>query len=307
MDSGRSRPMPMEPGILAFHERCEAFYPADAVNASVAQQRRWYDALCAEFDAPSPAGLTRRDEVVAGRIPIRHYRPAEVATDTRIFYIHGGGFVVGSLESHDAICAELAHGARAGLVSVDYRLAPEHVWPAAFEDCYAVLENLLADDRPLVVVGDSAGGNLVAGIVLKAKAEGHSGIGGQALIYPGLGGDLVSGSYVEMAEAPGLSTTDVAYYREVQKAPADSPLAHPLRADDLAGLPPAYITAAHFDPLRDDARTYAARLALAGVDVTYREEPQMIHAWLRARHMSPGAREGFDHLVHGVARLVGTA
>ncbi|MCA1439657.1 alpha/beta hydrolase [Ensifer sp. IC4062] len=306
MDSKTWRPMPTEPGILAFHERCEAFYPADAVNASIEQQRQWYDALCADFDAPSPTGLTRRDEHVGGRIPVRRYRPADVTTEARIFYIHGGGCVVGSLESHDAICAELAHGVRAELVSVDYRLAPEHVWPAAFEDCYEVLRGLLAEGRPVVVAGDSAGGNLAAGIVLKAKAEGLSGIIGQVLIYPALGGDLVSGSYGEMAEAPGLTTADVAYYREVLKAPADNPFAHPLKARDLSGLPPAYITAATFDPLRDDARNYAARLAQAGVDVTYREEPQMIHAWLRARHMSPGAKEGFLHLVHGVARLVGT-
>lgn len=302
-----TRPMPTEPGILAFHARCEAFYPADAVNASVVQQRQWYDALCAEFDAPSPEGLARRDAVLAGRIPVRHYRPAEVATGTRIFYIHGGGFVVGSLESHDAICAELADGARAELISIDYRLAPEHAWPAAFEDCCAVLEALLAEGRPLVVAGDSAGGNLAAGIVLRAKEEGRSGIVGQALVYPALGGELAGGSYAEMAEAPGLSTADVAHYREVLRAPAADVFAHPLKAGDLSGLPPAYISAAHFDPLRDDARTYAARLAQAGVDVTYREEPQMIHAWLRARHMSPGASEGFRHLVHGVARLVGTA
>lgn len=307
MDMSGSKSMPAEAEILAFNERCERFYPADAVNASVEQQRQWYDALCAEFDAPSPGGLTRRDEHVGGTIPVRHYRPAEVATETRIFYVHGGGFVVGSLASHDAICAELAHGARAELTSVDYRLAPEHPWPAAFEDCYGVLEALLADERPLVVAGDSAGGNLVAGIVLKAKADGLSGVVGQALVYPGLGGDLVSGSYAEMSEAPGLSTADVAYYREVLKAPADDVFAFPLKAEDLAGLPPAYITAAHFDPLRDDARRYAARLVEAGVDVIFREEPQMIHAWLRARHMSPGARDGFRHLVQGVAELVGTA
>ncbi|RVJ73380.1 alpha/beta hydrolase [Sinorhizobium medicae] len=306
MGSGPTRPMPTEAGILAFHERCEAFYPADAVNASVAQQRRWYDALCAEFDAPSPEGLTRRDDLVAGRIAIRRYRPAEVASETRVFYIHGGGFVVGSLESHDAICAELADGARVELVSADYRLAPEHVWPAAFEDCYDVMEALLADRRPLVVAGDSAGGNLCAGIVLKAKAEGLSGIAGQVLIYPGLGGDLTRGSYLEMAAAPLLSTADVNYYRDVLKAPADEPFAHPLRAANLSGLPPAYVSGAHFDPLRDDARAYAARLAQAGVDVTYREEPQMVHSWLRARHMSPGAREGFGHLVRGVAGLAGT-
>ncbi|NVD39326.1 alpha/beta hydrolase [Ensifer sp. HO-A22] len=298
--------MPIEEGILAFHWRCEAFYPADAVDASIEQQRKWYDALCAEFDAPSPEGLMREDALVEGRIPIRRYRPATISTETRIYYIHGGGFVVGSLDSHDAICAELADFAKAELVSVDYRLAPEHVWPAAFEDCYAVLQALLADGRPVVVAGDSAGGNLTAGIVLKARANGLPGIVGQALIYPGLGGDLVSGSYIEMSEAPGLTTADTKYYRDILQAPADNSFAAPLAEKDLSGLPPTYITGAFFDPLRDDARIYAARLAMAGVNVTFREEPQMIHAWLRARHMSEGAREGFRRLADGIAVLVGT-
>ncbi|SDA89697.1 alpha/beta hydrolase [Sinorhizobium sp. NFACC03] len=306
MDQMTKRPMPTEEGILAFHRRCEDFYPADAVDASIEQQRKWYDALCAEFDAPSPASLTREDRFVDGRIPIRRYRPATVSTKTRIYYIHGGGFVVGSLNSHDAICAELADFAGAELVSVDYRLAPEHVWPAAFEDCYAVLQELLADGRPVVVAGDSAGGNLTAGIVLKARAEGLTGVVGQVLIYPGLGGDLVSGSYVEMAEAPGLTTADTSYYRKILQAPADNSFAAPLAEKDLSGLPPTYITGAFFDPLRDDARFYAARLATVGVNVTFREEPQMIHAWLRARHMSDGAREGFRRLAEGVAVLVGT-
>jgi acetyl esterase len=306
MDSILSKPIPTEPGILAFHRRCEDFYPADAVDAPIEQQRAWYDALCAEFDATSPAGLVRQDETVGGRIPIRRYQPAHVATETRIFYIHGGGFVVGSLQSHDAICAEIAHASKAELVSVDYRLAPEHVWPAAFDDCFEVLTSLLADGRPLVVAGDSAGGNLAAGMVLKAREESLCGIAGQVLIYPGLGGDLVSGSYVEMAEAPGLTTADVAYYRDVLKAPADNAFAYPLKAADFSGLPPAYITSAHFDPLRDDAALYAQRLIAAGVNVTYRDEPQMIHAWLRARHMSEGARDGFVHLCRGVSGLVGT-
>ena len=298
--------MPTEEGILAFHRRCEDFYPADAVDASIEQQRQWYDALCAEFDAPSPVGLTREDTLVDARIPIRRYRPVTISTDTRIYYIHGGGFVVGSLDSHDAICAELADFAGAELVSVDYRLAPEHVWPTAFDDSYAVLQHLLSDGRPVVVAGDSAGGNLTAGVVLKARAECLKGIVGQVLIYPGLGGDLVSGSYEEMAEAPGLTTADVGYYRDILKAPMGNPFAAPLAETDLSGLPPSYITGAFFDPLRDDARLYAARLAAAGVNVTFREEPQMIHAWLRARHMSDGAREGFRRLAEGVAVLVGT-
>lgn len=299
-----SKPLPTEPGILAFHARCEAFYPADAVDAPIGQQREWYDALCKEFDAAPPAGMSKHDGLVEGRIAIRTYRPAHVRTQTRLFYMHGGGFVVGSLESHDAICAEISDAVGAELVSVDYRLAPEHVWPAAFEDCWTVLSHLLADGRPLVVIGDSAGGNLAAGIAVKARDEGLSGIVGQVLIYPGLGGDLVSGSYVEMAQALGLSTADVAYYRDVLQAPEGNPHAFPLALDDYSGLPPAYITAAHFDPLRDDARLYAARLIEAGIDVTFREEPQMIHAWLRARFMSEGARAGFSALCECIGKLV---
>ncbi|AOF90990.1 alpha/beta hydrolase [Sinorhizobium sp. RAC02] len=297
------RPMPTEEGILAFHKRCEDFYPADAVDADITQQRAWYDALCAAFDAPPPAGMVKEDGWVAERIPVRRYRPATVTTATRLFYIHGGGFVVGSLNSHDAICAEIAEAAGAELVSVDYRLSPEHVWPAAFDDCWAVLIELLLEERRVVVIGDSAGGNLAAGIVLKARDEGLKGVVGQALIYPGLGGDLVSGSYEEMANAPGLSTADTAYYRTIYQAPEDAAHAFPLRSENLAGLPPAFITGAYFDPLRDDARAYAARLILAGVPVEYREEKQMIHAWLRARFMSEGAKAGFAALCDAVRRM----
>lgn len=298
---------PNEPGILAFHRRCEDFYPADAVDAPIAQQRDWYDALCAEFDAPSPPGLVRLDALVDGRIPVRFYRPSVTGTATRVLFFHGGGFVVGSLESHDAICAEIAEAAQAELVAVDYRLAPEHVWPAAFEDCRDVLAALLSEGGALVVVGDSAGGNLAAGTVLWARDNGLTGIAGQALIYPGLGGDLASGSYVDMAEAPGLSTADVAYYRDVLKAPGGNPYAFPLSAEIFVNLPPAYITAAHFDPLRDDARFYAARMAEAGCTVEFREEPQMIHAWLRARHMSEGAKAGFSALCGAIGRMVRAA
>lgn len=296
-------PMPTEEGILAFHKRCEDFYPAEAVDADIGQQRAWYDALCAAFDAPPPAGMVKEDGLVAERVPVRRYRPAKVTTATRLFYIHGGGFVVGSLESHDAICAEISEAAGAELVSVDYRLSPEHVWPAAFDDCWAVLIDLLEEPQPVVVIGDSAGGNLAAGIVLKARDEGLNGVAGQALIYPGLGGDLVSGAYRDMAQAPGLSTADVAYYREIYRAPEDAVHAFPLRAENLAGLPPAFITGAYFDPLRDDARAYAARLVLAGVPVEFREEKQMIHAWLRARFMSEGARTGFAALCDAVRRM----
>jgi acetyl esterase len=299
------RPMPTEAGILEFLRVCDSFYPPDAVDATVGQQRLWYDTLCARFDRPLPEGMTAEDALI-GTIPTRRYRPRALHTTRKLLYLHGGGYVVGSLQSHHAICAELADFAGAELISVDYRLAPEHVWPAQSDDTFTVLKLLLGDAEEVVLIGDSAGGNLAAGLTIRARDEGLSGIVGQVLIYPTLGGDLVSGSYEEMSEAPGLSTADVIYYRAVINAPADEPVAHPLIAASLARLPPAFITAAHFDPLRDDGRQYAARLASAGVEVWFREEPQMVHAWLRARHMSEGARYGFEALCLAVSYFAGT-
>ncbi|GES53116.1 carboxylesterase [Rhizobium sp. NBRC 114257] len=300
------RPMPSEAGILQFMEICESFYPPDAVTASIAQQRQWYDALCARFDRPLPEGMQTADDLVSGTIPVRRYKPANIRTTTKLLYLHGGGFVVGSLESHHAICAEIADHAGAELVSVDYRLAPEYRWPAQTDDCFNVLKQLLAEKKPVVLIGDSAGGNLAAGLAVRAQAEGLSGVVGQILIYPALGGDLVSGSYEEMAEAPGLTTADVAYYRTVLQAPEGDPVAEPLALATMAGLPPAFITVAHYDPLRDDGRNYAARLAQAGIEVWFREEPQMVHAWLRARHMSEGARAGFAAICAAASRFAGS-
>jgi len=304
-DKAATAPHPEESGILEFLAICDGFYPPDAVDAPIAQQRAWYDALCARFDRPLPEGLTYEDEILL--VPIRRYRPVQQRSEVTLLYLHGGGFVVGSLDSHHSICAEIADYAGAELVSVDYRLAPEHVWPAQSDDCYGVMKQLIGSGRQVVLIGDSAGGNLAAGLTLRARDEGLSGVAGQVLIYPALGGNLQSGSYLEMAQAPGLSTADVDYYREILKAPQDEPVAHPLLARTLKGLPPAFITVAHFDPLRDDGWHYAERLRQAGVEVGFREEPQMVHAWLRARHMSDGAREGFKAVCEAVRRFAAPA
>ncbi|MAU96686.1 MAG: carboxylesterase [Fulvimarina sp.] len=290
------RPAPDEAEILAFQAECDRFYPPDAVSASVSQQRAWYDALCRTFDTPHPPGISVEDAPVAG-VPTRRYRPQAARPGAPVvLYLHGGGFVVGSLDSHDGICADLAEAAGLELLAADYRLLPEHPYPAARRDAFSVLAHLVERGARVVLAGDSAGGTLAAGLAIEARDRGLGGIVGQVLVYPGLGGDLTSGSFVEMAEAPGLTTADVAYYRELQGVPAGDVLAHPLNAADLAGLPPAFISAAHFDPLRDDGRNYARRLIEAGVCVTYREEPQMVHGWLRARRRSPGAKAGFSRL-----------
>lgn len=297
-------PRPSEAGILAFLDRSAALFPADASDAPVARQREWYDSFCAAFDMPVPAGLVWQDGQVAG-IPVRTYVPSKQRTGVRILYMHGGGFMLGSRSSHHAICAEIAEGTGARLVSVDYRLAPEYLWPAASDDVFAVLRALLAEGGDVVAVGDSAGATLAAGLALRERdAPRLAGrLCGQALIYPALGGDLTRGSYLEMAQAPGLTTADVAYYRQLLQAPEDDPVAHPLRAAQFAGMPRTYVTAARFDPLCDDAADYASALMRAGVECWYRQEPQMVHGWLRARHSSEGAAAGFAALLAALRYL----
>jgi acetyl esterase len=218
-------------------------------------------------------------------------------------WIHRGGFVVGSLESHDSICADICGATSMPVVAVDYRLAPEHTGLDDHEDCWAVFLRIADQGGPVVVAGDSAGANLAAGLALRARDEGGIAPVAQVLVYPELGGDITAGSYIEMARAPGLTTPDIRDFRKTRAAPPDNGRAWPLAAADLSGLPPAYVTSARFDPLRDDGRTYAARLAAAGVNVTFREEPQMVHAWLRARRQSPGARRAFDALCAALAAL----
>jgi acetyl esterase len=298
-------PLPVEPEILAYQRRVDAFYPPDAIDAPIEQQRAWYDELCQAFAGSSAPGVTFGDETLAtpdGSLRVRRYQPSRITAGPVVVYLHGGGFVVGGVDSHHGVCLEICAAAAATVVAVSYRLAPEHPWPAPFDDCRAVVEAEAARAGRVIVAGDSAGAALAAGVTLWARDAQPGRVAGQVLIYPGLGGDLDQGSYVEMADTIGLTTREVAYYQALLAAPVDAPYAAPLKAD-LTGLPPAFISAAHFDPLRDDARRYAARLALAGCDVAYREEPQMIHGWLRARAASPGAARAFAALLAAISTL----
>lgn len=239
----------------AFVERTDAFYPPDTVEMSVAEQRAVYDRMCREFFAGYPDGVTARgDAIDAGShpIPIRIYTCAETKPRARILYIHGGGFVVGGLDSHDDICAELCVGTGCEVVSIGYRLAPEHPHPEAFDDVLDGFEWASAPgDLPVILCGDSAGGNLAAAVA-HAKRDGPSRAAGQVLIYPALGGDSTRGSYIEHAQAPMLTLADVHYYETVRTggayAPSDPTLA-PLADTDFSGLPPTVIFTAECDPL----------------------------------------------------------
>lgn len=290
-----------DPGIRDFLIAGERFYPADAVTFTMAEQRAFYDRYCAHFRKPRPPGVSATD-VCLGGVPCRHYRLAGAEEAPVLVYLHGGGFVLGGLDSHDDVCAELCAGASIQVIAVGYRLAPEHVFPAALEDGWAVLQAVAARHGAVIVGGDSAGGNLAAALALKARDEKGPALRGQVLIYPGLGGDMSRGSYVTRAAAPGLSTADVAYYRDVYRG-GGSKYAEPLRETDYARLPAAFLVAAGLDPLHDDCLDYAARLEAAGVSAAVRDEPLLVHAFLRARHMSEPARRSFAAITAACASL----
>lgn len=282
-----------DPQVLDFIARTEAAYPAEANEATAAQNRQYYDAMCARFRAPRPEGLAVEDRTIAG-VPSRIYG---VPSEVFVLYLHGGGFVVGGLGSHDDICAEIADATGLQVVSVDYRLAPEHRWPAPLVDAQAVWR---AISRPGIVVGDSAGGLLAAALCLSERG-GHAPLG-QVLIYPGLGGTGDAPSYTENAEAPLLRTSDLAAYRRALHgdAPPTDPLAAPLQVSDLRGAAPAFIVSGDVDPLRDDARIYADRLRAAGVPAHHRNEAELPHGYLRARRESDRARRSFQAVIAAI-------
>lgn len=283
----------------AFINRTNACYPADTASQSVADQRKVYDAMCRSFHHGYPPGITAHDTAIAG-VPCRRYPGAQPT----VIYLHGGGFVVGGLHSHDDICAEIC--ARTGLcvVSVNYRLAPEHKHPAAFDDALTVTRAVAALGAYLLV-GDSAGGALAASV---AHAIRHTTPAlGLVLIYAGLGGTSDQGSYQTHANAPMLTRRDVLYYAQVRhpagKLPSDDPTANALHDADFAGLPPTVAFSAECDPLSDDGRDYCAHINAAGGQATWHLEPGLVHGYLRARHMVPRAARSFDTIITAISTL----
>ena len=268
----------------AFIRETERWYPVDAVNKSIAEQRRIYDAMCRAFFSGYPTGITAKDHDADG-VPVRHYQKADAGQGPSVLYLHGGGFVVGGLDSHDDVCAEICDAAGYDVLSVDYRLSPEHRHPAAFDDARTALYWSRARYRkPVILVGDSAGGTLAAAL---AHANRDSDILGQVLIYPGLGGDRDRGSYLTHADAPMLTRADVLFYESTRSggpSPQNDPTYAPLQDTDFAGLPPTVAFAAECDPLADDPATYVARITQAGGRGLALTESGLVHGYLRARH-----------------------
>ncbi|NRB01800.1 MAG: alpha/beta hydrolase [Rhodobacteraceae bacterium] len=291
--------------VWAFLARTEEFYPPDAVDLTVADQRRVYDEMCAAFDVGRPDGVTTEDTDMDG-VPCRIYTPA-TPPEATIYFCHGGGFVVGGLDSHDSICAEFCDQTGMRVVAADYRMSPEHPFPNDFNDAWAAFAaTCAAFDGPVVLAGDSAGGCLVAAVAHHARGRISDRITGALLIYPGLGGPWTERSYQEHPEAPGLTVKDMEFYRLVRsggKEITDDPTYAPLQDTDYSGLPPTVILTAQCDPLSSDGDVYARRLTEAGGAALWHEDQGLVHAHLRARHMSAKARDSFARMIASLTSL----
>ncbi|OYX45538.1 MAG: hypothetical protein B7Z02_00845 [Rhodobacterales bacterium 32-67-9] len=291
----------LDPEIRAFIAKTDRLYDPDTATRPLAEQRRAYDRLCAAFRRPYPDAVTATDAPLGG-VPCRHYHPDKARPGATILYFHGGGYVLGGLDSHDDICAELSALTGRALIAVDYRLAPEHLHPAERDDALAALDALLArgGDR-VVLAGDSAGGTLAA---LAAAARPSPRIDGQVLIYPALGTEYSIGPAPLHAEAPMLTSADMAFYEGIRFGGGPGPdTAWPLRADRFTGLPPTVIFTAECDPLAGDGPAYAARITGAGGRAQSIEEPGLVHGYLRARHMSARAGASFAAIAAAIAAL----
>ncbi len=241
-------------------------------------------------------------------VPVRIYLPdPEEWPGPRptVLFLHGGGFVLCDLDTHDTTARTLSRAAGAAVVSVDYRRAPEHRFPAAAEDAHAALcwsgghlDELGGDPRALVVAGDSAGGNLAAAALLLARERGGPAVALQVLVYPVLDAAQDSASYRTYAEGCFLTAAHLRWFWEQYLGPGGDgghPLASPLRAD-LTGLPPAHLVVAGCDPLRDEGRAYHRRLAECGVPTVLDEHPGMFHGFLALAGVLPQAREAMARL-----------
>jgi acetyl esterase len=245
-------------------------------------------------------------------VPARIYRP-EIPLASLVWF-HGGGWVVGGLDSHDAMCRMLANAAGATVISVAYRLAPEHPFPTPLEDSWDALGWVAGQwpHLPLVVGGDSAGGNLAAVCALRARDRGGPALAAHVLVYPITDHDMTTGSYREHGdENLMLGAKDMAWFFDhYAPSPAtdrDNPEISPLRAQDLSGLPPAIVVLDQYDPLHDEGLVYATRLREAGVEVILHDYEDMLHVFFQFVNVFTRGDEAVEQVGRDVRSVLGAA
>jgi acetyl esterase len=286
--------MPLDPQAKELIALLDQGFPKLGEGVTDAAQARAILAAqpAPEIEPPAVGRIENRTVPGAdGEIPARVYWPLgrdgpEGPPLPLIVFFHGGGFVLCDLDTHDAVCRNLANMVEAVVVSVDYRLAPETPYPGGIEDAYAATvwahahaAELGGDPDRLVVAGDSSGGNFAAVVALMARDRGGPPIAFQYLIYPVADQDFDNASYRQNGDGYFTTRTHMRWYCEQYGGDVDDPYVSPLRAEDLSGLPPARVITAEYDPLRDEGEAYARRLQEAGVDASVRRFDGMFHGF----------------------------
>jgi acetyl esterase/lipase len=280
--------VPLDPQVQAMRERSREAGTRPLYTMSLAEARA---ADLAAIQAASGGGepVYEVTDLTVEELPARLYRPDASADKPVLVYFYGGGWTLGSIETSDAVCRTLANATGALVLAPGYRLAPEHKFPTAVYDCFAAVRwvadnaaRLGADPARIAVGGDSAGGNLAAAVTLLARDRGGPALAAQVLVYPNTDYESDTPSLRENTDPLLFNRTSVGWYwGHYLNSPADGvdPLASPLRADDLSGLPPALVITAEYDPLRDQAEQYATALSEAGVPVVASRYDGMVHGF----------------------------
>lgn len=309
--------MPLDPATQTIVDQMAAAGPVDFSALTPDAFRRLFRASLGALDSAGSADPEEEVEdrsipTPAGPLRLRLYRPPTAGPAPLVTYFHGGGWVIGDVDTHDGSCRILSRRTGAVVVSVDYRLAPEHRFPAALDDCDAAVAWVAAhatelggDPRRLGVAGDSAGGNLAAAVTQRARRRGGPAIAAQALVYPAVDFTTVRPSLVANGEGHLLTAAAIAWFAAQYLGdhdPAD-PEASPLLAD-LAGLPPAVVATAEFDPLRDEGRAYAEALGDADVPVRLLDFPGLVHGFMGLGALSPASARATDEVWAAFAALL---
>lgn len=309
--------MPVVPEIQTLLDQLAAA-PIDLQAIAPEEMRALYGALAAVDGPPLEVGSVEDRTVPGpgGPIPVRVYRPEGSARPPVLVWFHGGGWVIGDLDTADPTARKLCARADVAVVSVDYRLAPEHPCPAAADDAWAATtwvaahgQELGVDATRLAVGGDSAGGNLAALVAVRARDEGAPAVAHQLLVYPATDLRMEHPSITENGEGYFLTEATMRWFRghylgdDARHGDPASPHVSPLVADDLAGVAPAQVLTAEYDPLRDEGDAYAARLAEAGVPVDHVPHAGLVHGFFAMGGLAPVA----DEAVSAAARRLRVA
>ncbi|WP_068777063.1 alpha/beta hydrolase [Paenibacillus sp. FJAT-26967] len=313
--------MPVEPRIGFMLRQMNAAPQPDYEQLSADELRRSKNPVyVSEEGREEVQQVADRAIPLEGRdVTVRVYTPEGEAPYPALVYYHGGGFVLGSLDSHDSICRNLANSVHAVVISVDYRLAPEHKFPAAVEDAYEALQWIAEhpdvfgiDSARMAVGGDSAGGTLAAVTSIKARDAGKPALLYQLLCYPAAGFEEEDpASLRENGEGYILTAGMMEWFSKQylnKEEEIRNPYAYPIhfQTEDLTGLPPAMVVTAQYDPLRDSGQAYAEKLMNAGVEVVYKNYEDLVHGFMNMHQLVPRTQEALNEMSSQLRLALGT-